>query len=167
MAIRIAMLPALFLLFSFFFIQPQVDACSCLWAGPFLKVAPKCELVIRGRVSGYYGEERNIRLAMDVEVLEVLRGKTQENELRIWGDDGMLCRPYVTRFPVGTEWILGLNGPGSKPGCTPDYAISICGQYWLQIKDGRVIGNIDNEKDQSSSQELSIDEFRRRCRDVY
>ena len=162
MAIRAEVFSALFLLCGVFFIQPQVDACSCLWAGPFLKVAPNCELVIRGRVSGYYGEDRNIKLAMDVEVIEVLRGKTQESELRIWGDDGMLCRPYVTQFPVGTEWILGLNGPGSKPGCTSNHAISICGQYWLQIKDGKVIGNIDNEKDQSSSQELSIDEFRTR-----
>ncbi len=74
----------------------------------------------------------------------------------------MLRRPYVTQFPVGTEWIVGLNGPGSKPGCNSNHAISICGQYWLQIKDGRVIGNIDNEKDESSSQELSIDEFRTR-----
>ena len=116
---------------------------------------------------GYFGEERGIQLAMDVEVLEVLSGKTEQSQLRVWGDNGMLCRPSIAKFPVGTEWILGLNGPGSKPGFTPDYAISACGQYWLQIKDGKVIGNIDDGKDQNSSQEVSIDEFRRRYRGGY
>jgi hypothetical protein len=67
--------------------------------------------------------------------------------------------PEVTQFPIGTEWIFGLNGPGSKPGMTPDYAVSVCGQYWVQVVSGHVVGNIDDEKVQNASQQLPVDEF--------
>jgi len=140
----------------------EASACSCNWNGPFRKVAPQSEVVIRGTVTGYHGEQRGVPLAMDVEVLEIIKGNTNQRRVRIWGDNGWLCRPSVTHFPVGTEWILALNGPGSKPGATPGYyAMSICGQFWLKVIDGRVIGNFDNAQDWQASQELSLEEFRR------
>ncbi len=122
-------------------------SCSCNWIGPFLKVAPQSEPLVRGVVLGYHGEQRGLPLAMDIKVLEVYRGKTEESQIRIWGDNGWLCRPSVSQFPVGTEWIFALNGPGSKPGMSPGYALSVCGQFWLKVVDGKVIGNLDNIQD--------------------
>lgn len=43
--------------------------------------------------------------------------------------DGMHCRPALESFPPGTEWILALNGPGSKHG--KGLAILHCGEYCL------------------------------------
>jgi hypothetical protein len=37
----------------------------------------------------------------------------------------MLCRENIEQFPVGSEWLLALNGPGNKPGMNKgDYVIS-------------------------------------------
>ncbi|MCX5810046.1 MAG: hypothetical protein NTX36_11870 [Proteobacteria bacterium] len=142
----------------------DVYACSCSWGGPFFKVAPQAEFVIKGKIMSYHGEEKGIKQAMDVEVLEVLKGTCHQKNIRIWGGKGWLCRPDVTQFPVGTEWILGINGPGSKPGIEGGYAISICGQYWLQVVNGVVVGNIDNEQEREFSQELPLEEFKKRFR---
>lgn len=140
-------------------------ACSCDWNGPFFKMAPLSALVVRGKVIGYHGEARGMKLAMDVEVLDVFTGQYNEPEIRIWGGDGMLCLPNVEEFPIGTEWILSLNGPGSKPGFDKGYAISsMCGTFSLRVDKGTVVGNIDNERDREAYQAWPLDEFRKRYR---
>ncbi len=137
--------------------------CSCTWAGPFLTVAPRAPLIVRARVLAHHGEGAGTPLAMDLEVLEVLHGESPTGRLRVWGDDGALCRPYVTTFPVGSEWVLALDGPGSKPGMTPDHAISACGSTWLEVRDGaRVRGNLDDRTRMDVVQEVSLAELRAR-----
>jgi len=149
-------------------------ACSCVpEANPFLKVAPKSVLVIRARVLRHTGGGETPR-EMEVEVLESLAGETPKSVVTISGDDGGQCRPYVSRFAVGTEWILAL-----EPAITDteaarhyfmsepdkgDYAISNCGAYWLEVKKGKVRGNIDIEdyERRHEHQEIPLEELRRR-----
>lgn len=50
---------------------------------------------------------------MDVEVLEALAVETPKSVVSISGDPGNQCHPYVSRFPVGTEWVLALE-PAAK-----------------------------------------------------
>ena len=55
--------------------QPSaVLACSCMWAGGFFTVAPNAEIVVHARVRDYHGQNRKVDLAMDVLVLEQLKG---------------------------------------------------------------------------------------------
>jgi len=138
-----------------------LSACSCYWVGPFLQVAPACDPIVRARVLKYHGGDgaQKPPQSMDLEVLEVLHGEVASPRLRVWGDNGMLCRPYVTQFPVGTEWLLALNGPGSKPGMSPGPSISVCGTYWLRVVDGKVAGNIDDPTEMTAWQELPLGEF--------
>ncbi len=70
----------------------------------------------------------------------------------------MLCRPPLESFPVGTEWILALNGPGSKPAEGP--ALSHCGEYWLRVENGDVVGSLDGS--QTETKRMSLDELKRR-----
>jgi hypothetical protein len=107
-------------------------ACSCMWAGPFTKVALGTDLVVLADVQSYY------RHGMDVTVLDVLKGAENRPVIRIWGDTGALCRPYVTAFPRGTRWILALK---REPG-TRDYIISVCGDYWLEVRSDQAVGRI-------------------------
>ena len=107
-------------------------ACRCLWAGPFTKVALATELVVLADVKSY---ERH---GMDVVVIEVLKGKEDRRTIRVWGDDGALCRPYVSTFPRGSRWILALQ----REPASGDYAISGCGAFWLAVKGDKVVGRV-------------------------
>jgi hypothetical protein len=140
----------------------EARACECRWMGPFFNMAPQSRLVVRAVVLRYNGRGKESPPAMDLEVREVYCGEVPHAPLRVWGGDGLLCRPNVTEFPVGSEWVLALDGPGSKPGMTPDHAISICGQFWLRVAGGKVAGNIDDAGDQKTAQELTLGEFRKR-----
>jgi hypothetical protein len=109
-------------------------ACTCAWVGPFTKMALNADLVVLGEVRGH---ERH---GMDVTVLEVLKGRSDARVIRVWGDTGALCRPYVRVFPVGTRWILAVNR--SRATGEGGYAISFCGEHWLQVRGDQAVGRI-------------------------
>ncbi len=111
-------------------------ACSCMWAGPFSKVAPGKELIVLGEVMDHY------KNSMDVKVIEVLKGTEDRKSIRIWGDNGALCRPYVSHFPVGTTWLLAVFPMPEKTPGGREYAISVCGEFWLEVRGDRAVGRI-------------------------
>ena len=109
-------------------------ACSCSWGGPFTKVALGTDLVVLVEVRSYY------RHSMDVRILEVLKGSEARRVVRVWGDDGALCRPYVSSFARGTRWILALKHLGEP--AAQDYVMSICGDFWLEVRGDLAVGRI-------------------------
>jgi len=109
-------------------------ACSCMWAGPFTKVALRTDVVVLAEVRSYF------RHGMDVAVLDVLKGTEKRPAIRIWGDTGALCRPYVTGFPRGTRWIFAVQR--SREPEAHDYIISVCGEFWLEVRGKQVVGRI-------------------------
>lgn len=133
--------------------------CSCSWGGGFLKTAPQCPLIIRGTVIEHSNKVLGKTPAMVVQIKEVLQGTASEQRLLIRGDNGMLCRIGVEQFTLGNEYILALNGPGSKPAYDGGPAISSCGQYWLEVQNGKVIGAINPESSLGEKQELKVEDF--------
>lgn len=132
-----------FVLFSILFHSVQVWACSCATNEPFLKVAGKAPLIVVGKVVAHEGKSRaGGPLVMEVKIQDLWKGQYGAATLRVQGGDGWLCRPEVGEFPVGSEWVLALNGPGSKPGTGPNFALSSCGQYWLRVEKDRAVGRI-------------------------
>lgn len=127
-------------------------ACSCMWAGPFSKVALGKELIVLGEVLSHY------KNSMEVQIIEVVKGTEERKTIRIWGDNGALCRPYVAHFPIGTRWLLAVfplpektgetrppwQGFASPPG-RREYAISVCGDFWLEVRDRRAVGRVTVE----------------------
>ncbi len=128
-------------------------ACKCKHAGPFLSVVPQTSLVVAGKVVAHQD------YSMDVAVQRVLAGSAPA-QIRVQGDTGKACRPYVTQFPVGTSWVFALTiadepsqpaAAGSAPaGSTPagsapagpEYQLSICGSYWLRVDGSTAHGDI-------------------------
>ncbi|BCU08399.1 hypothetical protein [Allochromatium tepidum] len=122
-------------------LPPPLAACSCAWRGPFLQVAySDVPLVIRARVLRHQTDPVP---ALEVEVLETLAGGLLDSGLVIRMGDGLHCRPPISDFPPGSEWVMALNGPGAKPGT--GWALSHCGAYWLRVEHDEVIGSIDRE----------------------
>lgn len=152
-------------------------ACSCKWNGPFLKVSYTTKLVAIVRVKKHltfndiYNEKTP--MSMEIEIIEVLWGKETRKTVTVWGDDGVLCRPYLTRFKEGTIWVLALyagnEGWGHKNETANDYSVSICGEYWLRVKNNNVYGVIEGKnkyrKNGNENREtLSLQAFRAKFR---
>lgn len=151
--------------FVFSAISTNALACTCAWGGPFMKVARNTEVIVQAKVVTYDRKKQS----MIVKITEVYSGNIKRKNIRVWGDNGMLCRPYVTTFPIGSEWVFALNGQGSKPKYNSDnrYAISVCGAYWLRVRGNKVIGYIDKGKShRGGQQEITQEVFRRRVRAI-
>lgn len=118
----------------------SAHGCSCEWKGPFLTVAKNSPLVVRAKIIRHHSSPAPI---MDVLALETLKGGLLDSGLVIRMGDGMHCRPTLDLFHPGSEWVLALNGPGSKPG--KGFAISRCGEHWLAIDRDDVVGLIEGE----------------------
>jgi hypothetical protein len=136
---------------------PAASACSCATAAPFVKAASASTLVVRGKVLEYQWHPADTKherpQSMVVEVQEVLRGVTSSKRVTIAGDNGMICRRYVSEFPVGTAWVLAVSpDQWSEKG---ELAISSCGEYALKVQDNKVQGRISPRAKASESMTLA------------
>ncbi len=145
---------------SVLLLAPSARGCSCVSNGKSLvQLAKKSQLVIRGKVLEYNWYKSNLQgqrykdeqerkgtpLSMTVEVEEVYKGKIKSRKVVVWGDNGMICRPYVTQFPIGTEWVFALSPDSwTKKG---ELAISVCGEYLLQVQNNRVLMGQERVRD--------------------
>jgi hypothetical protein len=158
-------LPAIILGFSVLWVAPSAYACSCANNNrSFIQNAKRSELVMRGKVLEYRWRnndqpEARRPTAMIVEVKEVYRGVATSKNMTVWGDNGIICRPYVNQFPVGTEWVLAL----SKDAWTEkgELAISVCGEYWLKVNGSNVAGKVTDGSSKAKAQVMSLPNFRK------
>jgi hypothetical protein len=161
------------LLFVIFFsVLTNTFACSCASRPPFFKVAPSANLVALVKIVKFstfkdiYNEQTP--MSMEVEIIETYKGKTTSKIITVWGDNGMLCRPYLSLFVEGNYYVIAFfKGEDGTKGWThpdekaTDYAISICGEYWLNvdIKEQTAKGNsIDTPS------LLTLDKIRKKLR---
>ena len=123
--------------------------CDCLWQGSFVEVQSRADLVVSGTVAAGKGN------SIDLVIERLLRGSTDEPEVRIWLKTGDYCRPEPELFPLGSEWVMALERidqdvPGGFNPHTPnvsygrpgDYQLSSCGGYWLHRSGDWVTGNL-------------------------
>jgi len=121
---------------------PPGNGCKCDIDAPFLSVAARDQLIAVVVVESHYSKGDIVR-AVNVKIDRVLSGSEKKKQIRIWGDDGHLCRPYAAAFFKKTRWVMALR-PNSNPDeNTSDYALSICGEYWLSCTSDSVFGRID------------------------
>lgn len=129
-------------------------ACSCYATENFSKVAPETNLVVLVKIDKFLDHkeiyEKKIPMSMEVEVIEILKGQVSKKKIKIWGDNGVLCRPYLSNFKEGEFYFmaldLGSEQYGHKDEKKSDYSISICGEFWMKadIKKQVAISNFKN-----------------------
>ncbi len=111
-------------------ISQKTFACDCNTAGEFLKVAPTSDLVSLIKVTKYLTfkdiEGTKTPMSMEVEIIDIYKGKETKKTIVVWGDNGMECRPYLSEFKIGKYYVIAFFKE------EVDYYISICGDYWLQ-----------------------------------
>ena len=122
-----------------FTISKKTFACDCNSAGEFLKVAPTSDFVSLIKVTKYLTfkdiEGTNIPMSMEVEIIDIYKGKETKKTIVVWGDNGMECRPYLSEFKIGEYYVIAFFKE------KVDYYISICGDYWLQADIEKKIAN--------------------------
>jgi hypothetical protein len=148
----------------------HVQACSCYGPPTFCGVLnppyPEPEwwlpdaVVLAVPVDHYY-------YAADMLVVQAFAGPLQANDtVRVWGDNGGLCRLAAT-WDLGDTLVLALKATDFmgntiwNPDFPPDleqpgeYMISICGVYLLDYEAGQVLGPITEQVEQS----MPLEEF--------
>jgi hypothetical protein len=134
----------------------ECQSCECLWHGSFSEAVRKADLIVSGSVLS--GKGNAIDFHIEKIILDTERhGKEFNETIRVWGDNGQLCRPDTALFPINTQWIFALmkitnesasgfnpNTPNISYGRINDYYLSKCGAYWLKLHDGYATGNIVN-----------------------
>lgn len=143
----------------------RLQACSCEWQGPFLTVAKRASLVAVVKVKKYIYYSGSIPSAMEVEILELLKGDSSVKTAKVWGDTGILCRPYISVFKSDSIWVLALSPshsegsfrhPDEKAG---DYYIDGCGTTFLPVKQELVTGLIKDVNYNDPPQTMSLTSF--------
>lgn len=133
--------------------QPP-EACSCLWQGSFSKIIDQADLIVGGEVIARKGNSADLQI--EHTFLDRQVNLPEFNSvIRIWGDNGQLCRPDINNYPPGTRWLFALkkitepspdgfnpNTPNISHGRRNDYYLSQCGAYWLQLHDNYASGNL-------------------------
>jgi hypothetical protein len=122
---------------------PDANACMCRHAGPFEQVEKSAQVVAHVVVLEHRGGRRPG--SMVVEVINAARNARFGERIVVWGDPGNLCRPYISTFPVGTQWILALGGgdrfvPTELDQGRRQFAINGCGEYWIRVRGQSVTG---------------------------
>lgn len=149
-------------LFSFLvlylLILNNLSACSCSYSfnSTFNQTSSKSEFVALVKVLSFdeYLEfndsesGKRIPYSMTVEVLKKFRGKEDRIQISILGDNGMLCRPYLTEFEINSHYLIAptfIDYDSSKAyeffSCRTDYLMydiesnKLSGRYsWFRNK---------------------------------
>lgn len=107
----------------------------------------------------------DVEYGVDVKVVQSFSGElASDTVIRVWGDCGLLCRHYVNGPAIGDTllWALkhtdlmgnGLCGTSFEE--PQDWALSICGVYWLGYGNGVVSGPITEE---GATESVTLEEF--------
>ena len=131
------------IILTIFFSQVTMKAyaCDCESQGNFYKVSPNSDLVALVKINKYLTfkdiYDSPTPMSMEVEILEVFKGAEKRTKIKVWGDVGHLCRPYLNQLSVDSLYVIafhkGENGYfGHKEETENDYSISNCGEYWLK-----------------------------------
>jgi hypothetical protein len=132
--------------------------CECIWQGPFTKAFKRADFIVSGEVINRKGNSLDLRIERTL-LDNKKNGEEFNRDIRIWANNGKQCRPEVSRFDVGSQWLMALNKitedvsdgfnpntPNISYGRLNDYYLSKCGAYWLNLHDGFVTGNLINGK---------------------
>ena len=101
MSPRLVRTVALLVLLAILGLPKPAFACSCMWAGPFSKVAPGKELIVLGEVMDHY------KNSMDVRVIEVPQGNRREKDDQDLGRYRGLMQALCQWFSRWHQVVIG------------------------------------------------------------
>lgn len=85
--------------------------------------------------------EDRMPYSMIVEVINKYKGSESRKQIKIWGDNGALCRPYIANFEIGKYYLIAPSKieNQSKWGDKNDYYFFSCWTDYLYVESERKI----------------------------
>jgi hypothetical protein len=153
-----------------FSIQSFACSCECNWNCRFGAISDNKEFVALIKVVEYsdfledkiYGYDDKMPYSMTVEIIKKYKGSESRKRIKIWGDNGMLCRPYIANFEVGKYYLIApsLIGYDSEEiEWKNDYDFFSCHTDYLEVDFDKKIayGNYSWWR-----KEISLEKFERK-----
>ncbi|MDY7393852.1 hypothetical protein UMM65_01225 [Aureibaculum sp. 2210JD6-5] len=116
-------------------------ACSCssAWNDSFSKTVNNSEFVALVKVisfdeyldSDFMDFEEKMPYSMTVEIIKKYKGKESRKRIKIWGDNGILCRPYLTDFEINGYYLIAPNPLDDSTA--PEYDFFSCSTDYLKV----------------------------------
>jgi hypothetical protein len=147
------------LLFSIVFLlsQNEVIACGCNVERPFLETSIDAALIAVVEIQNHttYDEMmgEDVPVSMSVKIKKVLKGVETQSEITVWGNNGLMCSPYLSIFEVGSEWVMAFREApieAYENAKKTDYGLSNCGEHFMKMKKGVIRGLIKSKRNYQS-----------------
>ena len=141
--------------------------CECLDDCSFSIVSKNSEFVALVKVISYddyledkiMGHEEKMPYSMTVEIIKKYKGSETRKTIKIWGDDGKECRPYIANFKIGDYYLIAPNLLGDNKlineGST-DYDFFSCSSDYLKVD---MVRKIAHGEYSDSKDEIELAEF--------
>lgn len=120
----------LIILFIFFY-SSDVFACSCAfaWNDSFSRTIKNSEFVALVKIISFdkyldqdiLGHHGKMPYSMTVEIIKKYKGKEQRKKIKILGDNGMLCRPYLSSFKINSYYLVSPNALDNSANTAYDF----------------------------------------------
>jgi len=118
----------------------QVMACSCECTGDcsFSAISSNSEIVALVKVISYddYLEGGKRPYSMTVEIIKKYKGTESRKTIKIWGDNGTECRPYISNFKLGEFYLVAPNQLGEyklEGENSTDYDFFSCNTDYMKV----------------------------------
>ena len=153
-------------IFAILFFQTTF-ACDCIYNGNFLKMQKRTPLVALIKVTKYLSfdtiDNKITPMSMQVEVINKYKGKETRQTFTVWGDNGKLCRPYLSEFKEGVYYVIAFDtgNQAQKDEKDSDYSITACGCYWLSVDINKQTVSGDISSNDRTSTTISLQQLKK------
>ncbi|UJH92660.1 hypothetical protein LZ575_09425 [Antarcticibacterium sp. 1MA-6-2] len=159
-------LTVMLLLFSY-----TTFACDCECEGDcsFINIAHTVDFVALVKVAEYsdyleeeiLGYDGSMPLSMTVEIIKKYKGEETRSQIKIWGDNGALCRPYTANFEVGKYYLIAPEKVKEQQENEnlSDYEFFSCWTDYLEVDNDlqKVYGHYSKNRDKVTLQRFEKD----------
>jgi hypothetical protein len=147
--------------------------CECVGDCSFKSISSGSDFVALVKVIEYSdyldyeidGYDKKMPFSMTVEVIEKYIGSESRKKIKIWGDNGMLCRPYIANFEIGKYYLIAPSkiNETSDNGNKNDYDFFSCYTDYLVVDFNKKIAFGEYTK---REKEVSLQEFEREIKNL-
>ncbi|WP_159092206.1 hypothetical protein [Aquimarina sp. Aq107] len=130
----------LIVLFIFFY-SSDVFACSCsfAWNDSFSRTIKNSEFVALVKIISFdkyldediLGHNGKMPYSMTVEIIKKYKGNEKRKKIKILGDNGMLCRPYLSYFKINSYYLVSPNALDNS--ANTEYDFFSCRTEYLNV----------------------------------